>query len=226
MAQAIANASIRQSRFDPRRKAGTEQRLFDQLPQILEQLASQSEFNLELDGHRMRLDREGFQESCAKHYQRIKHGLGDSATQLLLDPACAYLPGLAGHFDNPVALEAGNLSRSIQQHRELITAENGDIHYITSLPAQAASASPAAAPEPEPKPAPPQATAALVEPSRYRIEYESGRYTLYPGTGELPRVNGAVVSNPLQLRPGDVLEAANGDVLTISAGANGDGAQT
>jgi hypothetical protein len=229
MAQAIADAFIRQSRFDPRRKAGTEQLLFDRLPQILEQLASQREFNLELDGHRVRLDQEGLAESCTKHYQRIKHAVADPAAQLLLDPACALLPGLGEYFDNTVALEAGKLSHSVQQHREQITAENGDIHFITSLPALAAAVSTPVEPTPAPvtqAPSPAPEAPPAPQPLRYRIEYEAGRYTFYPGTGESPRVNGVPVTTPLQLRAGDVLEAADGLVLTISAGMNDDGAQT
>ncbi|MCZ6828667.1 MAG: hypothetical protein O7F73_03630 [Gammaproteobacteria bacterium] len=218
MAQAIADAFIRQTRFDPRRKAATEQRLYNQLPQILEQLASQREYNLELDGHRVRLDQGGLAESCGKHYQRILQALTDPGVQLLLDPAIVLLPGLDAHFSNTVSLAAGSLSHSVEKHRGLITAENGDIHFITSLPATTMAPAPVPAPEAAPTPA--------QEPSRYRIEYAAGRYTLYPGAGQPPQVNGTAVTAPLQLRAGDVLDAGKGEVLQLVAAVNSDGTQT
>ena len=66
----------------------------------------------------------------------------------------------------------------------------------------------------------------LQQPSRYRIEYDAGRYTLYPGTGEPPRVNGARVTTALQLRAGDILEGGNGELLQLTAAVNSDGTQT
>ena len=217
MAQAIADAFIRQTRFDPRRKAATEQRLYDQLPKILEQLATQREYNLELDGHRVRLDQGSLAESCGKFYQRLSPALGDPGVQLLLDPAIALLPGLAAHFGNTVPLQAASLSLSVEQHREVISAENGDIHFITSLPATlaVAAATPAAT-----------TTTPAPEPNSYRIEFEAGRYTLYPGPGEPPRVNGARITAPLHLRVGDVLDAGNGELLQLTAAVNDDGAPT
>ena len=226
MAQAIADAFIRQTRFDPRRKAATEQRLYDQLPQILKQLASDREFNLELDGHRVRLDQAGLAESCARHYQRIAQALGDADAQLLLDPAIVLLPGLDAHFSNTTALAEASLSRSVTQHQDLITAANGDIHFITSLPAPAAPPATVSAPEPEPTPAQEPAPSPAPQPSHYRIEYAHGRYTLYPGGGQAPRVNGAPVTGPLQLRVGDILDAGEGEVMQLTAAVNSDGAQT
>jgi hypothetical protein len=221
MAQAIADTFIRQTRFDPRRKAATEQRLYDQLPHILEQLASRKEYNLELDGHRVRLDQADLGESCGLHYQRIAQALGDASVQLLLDPAIAMLPGLDAHFSNTIPVPAASLSRSIAQHQALITAANGDIHFITSLPAIAATSTPAPTAAPEQKPAPDPAP----QPAHYRIEYAAGRYTLYPGAGQPPRVNGVAVTAPLQLRAGDVLDAGEGEVLQLMTTVPGDGAK-
>jgi hypothetical protein len=226
LAQAIADAFIRQTRFDPRRKAATEQQLYDRLPQILEQLTLQREYNLELDGNHVRLDQAGLAEACSKHYQRLLQALPGPETQLLLDPTISLLPGLDSHFSNTVAVGAGCMGQSVEQHRDLIAARDGDIHFITSLPVSELPPVVTAVPEPTPEPVPAPPPKPEEEPVSYRIEFTAGRFTLYPGTGEPPRVNGTLVKTALQLRPGDRIEAAGGEVLQLQSAENGDGAKT
>ena len=57
LARAIADAFIRQTRFDPRRSASNEQSLYDALPGILERLETASETNIDLDGRQARVER-------------------------------------------------------------------------------------------------------------------------------------------------------------------------
>ena len=171
-----------------------------------------------MDGHRARLDYDDLAESCNKHYQRIQQVIANPGAQLLLDPSCALLPGLDQQLTNSTSLTETSLSDSVEQHRELITADNGDIHFITSLPATALS----------PSPAQPTAAAPIErqQPGRYHLEYAQGRYTLYPDAGEPPRVNGEIVTAPLQLRVGDVLEGGNGEILQLSTAVKNNGPQT
>ena len=55
LVEIIAAAFVRQTRFDPRRKAATEQHLYDALPDALRNLASSPETNIEVNGYRARI---------------------------------------------------------------------------------------------------------------------------------------------------------------------------
>jgi len=53
----VASAFVRQTRFDPRRKADSEQQLYDALPGVLRALNTSPETNVEVMGYRARLNR-------------------------------------------------------------------------------------------------------------------------------------------------------------------------
>ena len=84
LARAIADAFIRQTRFDPRRSASNEQSLYDALPGILERLETASETNIDLDGRQARVERVTLVAQCESHYERILRTVtaGDAAVFL------------------------------------------------------------------------------------------------------------------------------------------------
>ena len=241
LANAIADTFIRQTRFDPRRKATSEQALYDQLGNVLQRLGQHAEYNFELEGRQARLERSALEASCQPIVERITRAVPQSCQRLLLDPLVASLPGSSSHFSDAHICSAEQIVQGIQLHHELITGSGADVHHITQLPAKTAAASTLTASmptavaatadtaEPEATQAQPQvqpATAAAAESSSFRLEYEAGTFTLHPGSGALPTVNGHPLRAAMQLRAGDRVETVDGKRLTIAAMETDDGPQT
>jgi hypothetical protein len=225
---AIADAFIRQTRFDPRRKADTEQTLYDQLPKILEQLDQRNEYDLELAGHRARLEYSQMAEACHNHCQRIVQSLPQASPQLLLDSRLALLPGLKQQLNAPQILADNAAALAISKAEAAVLCEPSDIRFITRLPATAqASPAPAREPEPKPQPEPEQVRVPEpeLEPSRFSLEYRDGDYHFTPGTGSAPHINGVAASAPVKLKVGDVVQVGDGPSLMIADPEQDDGSQ-
>ncbi|MEP5764637.1 MAG: hypothetical protein ABJ308_08580, partial [Halieaceae bacterium] len=103
LAKAIADAFIRQTRFDPRRSAANEQKLYDLLPGLLQKLQSSPEHNMELGGHQARVERALLEESCDSHYQRIARSLADTPAQVFLGASLDQLPGIRKHLPQAIS---------------------------------------------------------------------------------------------------------------------------
>ena len=211
MAKAIADAFIRQTRFDPRRKAATEQALYDQLPALLTQLQSASEHNLELGGHRARIERSLLAEQCANHYQRIARATSEQAGQIVLGPALTALPGIESALPGATLAEASAIANSVEQHKERICDGDG-LHFVTSLPSTAsatAAAPKAITPEPaaqETTEEPPEKT----EPGHSQIDIRGGSLTLRHLSGPAPSINGTLANGDQPLQSGDTVELEDG----------------
>ncbi len=202
ISNAIADAFIRQTRFDPRRKADTEQLLYDQLPQILADLTQQTEIDLDLGGHRARLERDAIHQACAGHSDRIIRSITDHQAQLLLDPRLALLPGLKEQLPGSEVLGGDAVAKGVSEHLSLIAGAAGDVRYITRLPARSAAITPAPIPQPAPEPVPEPEP----EPSHFGLHYRDGQYFFEPGEGPAPLLNGEPLTSPKQLKPGDRLQ--------------------
>ncbi|MEM1188856.1 MAG: hypothetical protein AAGI72_10040 [Pseudomonadota bacterium] len=91
---AIASAFIQQTRFDPRRSAGSEQTLYNRLPEILATVAERGEASVDIEGHRCRVTA----AALAGASQRLLDGVGQAqkstSAPILLDPELALLPGI------------------------------------------------------------------------------------------------------------------------------------
>jgi len=104
----IAEEFIRKTRFDPLHDAGSEQRLFDLLPQWLENLASQSPLTLTMQfGDRaleIELTREQFIAAAEAHYSALLALVQDARVaglpiDLRLSNRVAAMPGLRERFE-------------------------------------------------------------------------------------------------------------------------------
>lgn len=222
----IATSFVRQTRFDPRRKADSEQALHDQLPQLVVQLAAAGEDVLELSGHRARLDYFSLVESCGAHRQRLVGSLPEDAVPVLLDPMLALLPGLGERLNSACLLPDDAVAQGVGRCQREIRREPGqEAVFITSLPALAESAGADASPQPESVPnltGQPRTTA----DSSYHVEYRNGVHILYPGSGEPPRVNGEPVTSAQPLRCGDTVQSSGGPQLMLGEAIPGNGSQT
>ncbi len=226
---AIADAFIKQTRFDPRRKADTEQLLYDQLPDILRQLQRQGEYNLELSGHRARLEYTLLTEACSNHCQRIVRTLTDSQAQLLVDARLALLPGLLQQLPRAEVLAEDAAVQTILRHHDTILSKPDDIRFITRLPAQEKSAATTIEVNPaqtETEAEPVAEPVAGAEPSQYCIEFKGGHYHFVPGSGAPPHLNGQPLQAPQQLNPGDTLQPVEGPELLIKLADRENGSQT
>jgi hypothetical protein len=210
LANTLSQAFISQTRFDPRRKAATEQDLYDQLPAILVQLQEQSICNIEINGHRVRLEAQALIDACQGHYARINGAIQTAGEEIFLDPSIATLPGIGAAVPGSTALEDSALAATVSRHRELIEGGPAGVHFITRLPVvtRAAAAS-AAPPAPEPASPPPEPTPAD-PPVRVELVLANGECSVQPAAGTAPRVNGVTIDGPTRLGEGDVLEIGEG----------------
>ncbi len=220
VANAIAEAFIKQTRFDPRRKADSEQSLYNQLPEIVAQLNHSGELNLGLSGHRARLEQAAIIDSCRALTHRILQAVPDVGGQTLLDVQLTLVPGLMQRIPQAEVLAKNSVANVIQSNLEQIHCEPGDIRFITRLPVQEQqSSSLGAAPE-QPNPTDsPAATAPTPapeeQPTSYRIEFSQGRYSVHPGQGRAPRVNGEALTRTRELQVGDRLETDGAPALQL-----------
>ncbi len=174
----IAADFVRQTRFDPRRKAESEQQLYDALPKVLQSLINNSETNVEVMGYRARINRAELRSACDLLFNAVTQTMGTAnpQDQIIIDPVAGLLPGLVEHFPQATLIENESLSVAFQRHREfLLENKSGDeddtLPFVTSLPCNMPSASPTQTssepaqriPEPAPaKPDSPTATHLLI----------------------------------------------------------------
>ncbi|MCC5887137.1 MAG: hypothetical protein JJT88_11960 [Gammaproteobacteria bacterium] len=177
----IADAFIRETRFDPLHEAGTEQRLYDSLGTWLEQLALAGEALLELDtgrnSYRVSMHQDRLVERLRPRYEQLAERLRTHAgngAEIHLSARLAELPGLQASLearlgDCEVIRAADD---AVQQgtfaHLDRIRRDGERLAFVTRLPnvlpagqetkveAPAKAEGPAAAPEPRaPEPEPP-----------------------------------------------------------------------
>ena len=165
LVEIIAAAFIRQTRFDPRRKADTEQALYDRLPEALQALASQSETNLEVNGYRARINRSDLASAGQRLFEAAPEAMGVARPEdrVLLDPLSRLLPGLIDQFTDPIVLEPGALHDVLTAQADHIIQRNQTLSFMTALPCLAQAVVPEnIVPEPGVKDASDPATEANV----------------------------------------------------------------
>ena len=162
LVEIIATAFIRQTRFDPRRKAATEQLLYDALPDALRALGSNSETNLEVSGYRIRISRSELLPAGQRLFDSAPEILGALRTddRILVDPVAALLPGLHEHLPQLEVLAADSVRLALEQHLDQLVQREQALSFVTSLPrlgghSAATTQQPMPAPAAEPATAPP-----------------------------------------------------------------------
>lgn len=132
----IAAAFIRQTRFDPRRKAASEQQLYDNLPDTLRTLEQDSEANLEVHGYRARITRNDLSAAGQRLFDSAPDTMGilRPDDRVVVDPVAALLPGLGGHFPQMEVLETDSVRRALQLHQQQLIKRGEALNFVTSLP--------------------------------------------------------------------------------------------
>ncbi len=146
LVEIIGSAFIRQTRFDPRRKANSEQRLYDHLPEVLRALANTGEYHLDMAGYRVRISRDDLKAAAELLNNSIITAIGTPGRDdcVMLDPAAVILPGFAGQFHRVQCVTDKALSEAVEQHESRLVQREQQLHFISSLPVLASQmASPA-----------------------------------------------------------------------------------
>ncbi len=158
LVEVIAAAFIRQTRFDPRRQAATEQQLYDALPAALARLADSTESNIEINGYRARVSAAELRPAGERLFRAVREGMGaaDAGGQLLADPLAGLLPGLDQELPGIEVLSGDALYQAVSAHGDSLVERTEALNLVTSLPRQRgadADPAPPAATSPEPDPA-------------------------------------------------------------------------
>lgn len=236
----IAEAFVRQTRFDPLHSAATEQALYDRLPSWLAQFGHGAAVTLELPAglrsHRASLPADALNGALVAIVQRLASGLAAAVTDparttVLLSARAAAVPGLVEAIHgacglHPQRLDALATSRGALRHAARIRADGEALPFVTRLPAPGVGDVVAAAEEPPS--ASQQPTHLLVDdeasplPSRaghgesqllgLRLRVDSGRYLLLDGA---LRVDGRAFADPLPLATGQRIETAAAAIRVI-----------
>lgn len=227
MVEVLAAGFVRQTRFDPRRKAATEQALYDALPSALAELAGAPETNLEIDGYRARVSRDDLAGAGSRLAESATQAMGSlgPGDRVLCEGLLALLPGIGEHLPQLQVCEGDASWQAAQGHGERLRAGEAGLSFQSHLPVLAgASATPIAPTRIEPLPADPTPTHLLRGATAVPLgggEVALGGARLVPAgsqwvlEGDGVRVNGAPSRPGQVLVAGDVLEAGDTTVTLI-----------
>lgn len=232
LVELIAAEFVRQARFDPRRKAATEQQLYDALPGALRALQTRAETNVDVNGYQARISAQQLQPAGQRLFDSAREcmGLLRPDDHVIADPLAALLPGLTSAFTRLDVLAADDVYRALQLHQEQLIQRERALMFVTALPCLEEKILPRAGVLGEPPSAlqpavikPPGSPTHLLYRNVARPLAEAG--TALQGSCEIHRdktgwqlrgaeawatVNGAVY------RPGQIL--ATGDSIAFGAG--------
>lgn len=131
---AIASAFIQQTRFDPRRSAGSEQQLYNELPSILAALNERGEVSVDIDGHRCRVTSAAFSSISDKLLAGVQQARPSSDVPLLLDAELQQIPGISG-LPGPVStLNEDALWHAWSAQKSHVEEISKDNHLVDRLP--------------------------------------------------------------------------------------------
>ncbi len=136
LVELIAAAFVRQTRFDPRRKADSEQQLYDALPAALHTLQNASETNLEVNGYQARISANELQAAGKRLFDSARDTMGilRPDDQVIADPLAALLPGLTTLFERVDILQADDICRALQSHQAQLIQREQALSFVTTLP--------------------------------------------------------------------------------------------
>lgn len=240
LVEIISAEFIRQTRFDPRRKAATEQQLYDALPQALRTLNSQPETNLDISGYQARISALQLQDAGKRLFESVADNISnaDANKHLIVDPLAGLLPGLREAFSTVHVLSGEDLRTALHHHEEKIIQRKDALSFVSDLPfLDLKGTDPAYPPDTmEPRPAP---SSMVIEPthilrghiaiplSHDGMVLDNG-WVLYRnedgwhlrGDGAAPKVNGSPYLPGQRLASGDMISCgtdATSQLIEVTA---------
>ncbi len=144
LAEIIGKACIRQTRFDPRLKAATEQQLYDLLPVLLHAFESTDEYQLKIAGYHVRISRDELEIAAATLLSSTVGAIGTAGGDdpVMLDPAAAMLPGFSRQFSHALCIDDKLLCEAVAQHQDRLIQREQPLIFVTTLPCLAVHAEP------------------------------------------------------------------------------------
>jgi hypothetical protein len=132
----IAAEFVRQTRFDPRRKAATEQQLYDALPKALRALQDGVETNLDVNGYQARISAQQLEVAGQRLFDSAGETVGvlHAGDRIIADPLAALLPGLTETFEAIDILQVDDIHRALQLHQEQLTQRDQALSFVNALP--------------------------------------------------------------------------------------------
>lgn len=200
LVEIIAAAFIRQTRFDPRRKAETEQLLYDALPATLLELQSATEANLEVNGYRARIVRDELVAAGDRLFSSSADAMGilTPADRVILDPLAILLPGLQQNIPQTEFLSNDALPRALNPQLENLLQRNETLNFITALPSSSQKIAPQSndnTPDTEtPTPAPTAAPSPAVKNTS-----PAPTHLLFGATAQSLQHSGVAIDSTLEL---------------------------
>jgi hypothetical protein len=136
LVEIIAAEFVRQTRFDPRRKAATEQQLYNALPAALRTLQQRGETNLDINGYQARISAQQLQAAGQRLFDSARESMGllRPDDHVIVDPLAALLPGLSGAFAKLDILAAEDMYRALQLHQGQLIQRAQALSFVTTLP--------------------------------------------------------------------------------------------
>ena len=136
LVELIAAAFVRQTRFDPRRKADSEQQLYDALPAALQILQNTAETNLEVNGYQARISANELRVAGKQLFDSAHESIGALRPddQIIADPLAALLPGLTATFERIAVLQPDDVRRALQAHQGQLIQREQALSFVTTLP--------------------------------------------------------------------------------------------
>jgi len=230
LAEIVAMEFVRQTRFDPRHKAATEQQLYDALPGALLALRQGTDTNIDVNGYQARIGTQQLEAAGQRLFDNARKAIGTLAAgdQIIADPLAALLPGLADALHGLELLEWDAIRQALHLHEAQLTQRAEALSFVVALPflgtkGDAPRAAPAVTPASGTRPAGTSQPTHLLDGHTAQPLHAAGTdvgngWILYRdadgwqlrGGGAPPVVNGSA------WRPGQVLAA--GDTIAFDGG--------
>ena len=230
IAEAIGQQFVAQTRFDPQRRADTEQALYEQIPELLKRLSTQSEVSCTVDDHTARINADTLRPVGEALSRELRQALPDSIGHIALDTLLSDLPGLS--LPHPITEIAPSvLWQAVDAH---VVPTEGELVFQQRLACQSHSTE---TPPGTPVVASPSSiqTTPSREATQATHQVVSGRAMLLvagapiapgvelaaPGTllispSTLVHLNGQACKGEVSIQPGDRLVVGTLEVLFIS----------
>lgn len=135
IAEQIGEQFVTQTRFDPQRRAETEQTLYQQIPDLLRSLAAQSEISCTVEGHTARITTDALRPVGDAFTRALEPLLPAAPQHIALDSLLSALPGLTLPHD---CTETG--PEVVPAIAQTMAIPEGALHFQREAPCGAATA--------------------------------------------------------------------------------------
>lgn len=185
LVEIIAAAFVRQTRFDPRRKAATEQLLYDALPATLRALQGNAETNLDINGYRARVSGQELQPAGKPLFESVGKSMGTLGPhdQVIADPVAALLPGLIGEFPRLDIVPTDAMLGVLQSQEPHLVQREQALDFVTTLPCLQERLPPVTGSSVAPLVAPESTTVEPVTQPTHLLQNHAARPLSESGTG-------------------------------------------